>query len=114
MIIAVAIGIFKDAVDKMLDTSCDEEFETKLKDFVIAFSEEVHQQTGVDYIRTRKFGERIYVELEINLDGNLKLNESHEIAEKLHDKIEQEFTDIKHVMIHVNPAGFNYKVQEKL
>ncbi len=114
MIIAVAVGIFKDAVDKMLDTSCDEEFETRLKDFVIAFSEEVHQRTGVDYIRTRKFGERIYVELEINLDGNLKLNESHEIAEKLHDKIEQEFTDIKHVMIHVNPAGFNYKVQEKL
>ena len=31
------------------------------------------------------------------------LNESHEIAENVHDEIEKAFPLIKHIMIHVNP-----------
>ena len=114
MIIIVAVGIFRDGVDKMLDTSCDEGFESQLREYVMKFSEEIGQKTGIDYIRTRKFGERIYVELEINLDGDMRLRDSHAVAEKLHDRIEEDFPDIKHVMIHVNPAGYQYDVQEKL
>ena len=30
------------------------------------------------------------------------------IAEKLHDAIEEEYPDVKHVMIHVNPAGHQH------
>ncbi len=104
LILYVAIGIFKDAVEKMLDTSCDEQFETELKELIIGFSKEEGQDTGIDYLRTRKFGEKIYVELEISLNGDMSLRASHDTAERLHDRIESCFPDIKHVMIHVNPA----------
>ena len=114
MILSVAIGIFRDAVEKMLDTSCDPRFENELKEFVIDFSKNVGREIGVDLLRTRKFGERIYVEMEINLDGNMPLSQAHEIAEKLHEGIEEKFEDVKHVMIHINPAGYHYDVQEKL
>ncbi len=114
MIIVVAAGIFRDAVDKMLDTSCDEQFENDLKELVGRFASEESREIGIDHIRTRKFGERIYVEMEINLDGNMLLQEAHDIAERLHDRIEKDYPDVKHVMIHVNPAGYNYDVPDKL
>ena len=114
MILGVAIGIFRDAIEKMLDTACDEQFVAELQAFVLKFTAQNGAKVGIDLLRTRKFGEKIYVELEINADGNMSLRDAHDIAEKLHDGIEKTYPDIKHVMIHVNPAGYQYKVQEKL
>ena len=37
-------------------------------------------------------------------DGALTLWESHEIAERVHDRIEREFPAVKHIMVHVNPS----------
>ena len=54
-------------------------------------------------LRTRVFGNRIYVDVEISADGEKKLKETHQIAENVHDSIEQNFKDVKHVMVHVNP-----------
>ncbi len=114
MIIGVAVNIFRDAVEKMLDTSCDPAFENQIREFVSEFSKNEGTQIGVDLLRTRKFGEKIYIEMEINADGNLPLSQAHEIAEKLHEGIENRFEDVKHVMIHINPAGYHYDVQDKL
>lgn len=104
MILFVAIGIFKDAIEKMLDTACDESFENELKEYVETFAKKENLEIGIDLLRTRKFGEKIYVELEINADGDLSLREAHGIAERLHDGIEEHWPEVKHVMIHVNPA----------
>lgn len=98
-IFQAAYEIFKDAVDKMVDKSCDEEIEQKLRTLVT-------RQQGVmriDSLHTREFGNKIYVDLEIAADGHLTLNESHEIAEAVHDEIERAFPQVKHIMIHVNP-----------
>ncbi len=109
MILGVAVSIFRDAVEKMLDTSCDEEFEKGLESYVRKFADENGEDTGLDFLRTRKFGEKIYVEMEISLKGDMSLIEAHDIAEKLHDGLEKDFPDIKHVMIHVNPAGHQHR-----
>ncbi len=114
VILFVAIGIFRDAVGKMLDASCDESFENGLKEFVLQKALQNGDEIGMDLLRTRKFGEKIYVEMEISADGNMPLRQSHAIAEKLHDAIEEEYPDIKHVMIHVNPAGYTHQGQDKL
>ena len=108
MILWVAYGIFRDALGKMLDTSCDDVFENGLKDFVIARARQDNHAVGIDLVRTRKFGEKIYVELEINADGDMTLIDAHDIADTLHDAIEEEYPDVKHVMIHMNPAGYEY------
>ena len=112
MIMWVAIEIFRGAVDKMLDTSADREVEIRIKDLVYNFSRDENLGVGVDLLRTRTFGERVYVEMEINADGNLTLQQSHDIAERVHDKIEKEFPEVKHVMIHVNPTGYKHHEEE--
>lgn len=95
-----AYDIFKDAVDKMVDKACDEETENELKNCALA-QEGV---LGVDLLRTRVFGNKIYVDIEIRADGNETLREAHSIAERVHDSIEGEFAKVKHIMVHVNPA----------
>ncbi|MBP5725797.1 MAG: cation-efflux pump, partial [Clostridia bacterium] len=59
---------------------------------------------GVELLRTRMFGNRVYVDLEIAADPNLTLAAAHEIAEDVHDVIEKTFPEVKHIMVHVNPA----------
>ena len=53
---------------------------------------------------TRKFGSRMYVEMEISVDGSMTLTAAHAIAEGVHSEIERQFPRVKHIMIHVNPA----------
>ena len=100
-IIKVAFDILKDAVSKMLDTACSDEYEQKLSDFISS-------QEGVDRIdmlHTRMFGNKIYIDAEIAVDGDKSLTEAHAIAEHVHHQVEKNFDNIKHIMIHVNPMA---------
>ena len=58
---------------------------------------------GIDLLQTRIFGNKIYVDVEIQLDASYTLQRAHNIAEAVHDDIEQNFSKVKHIMIHVNP-----------
>lgn len=99
-IVKAAYDIFKDAIDKMVDKSCDEETERAMREVIL-------KQAGVqrvDMLHTRLFGARIYVDIEISADGEMTLREGHEIAQEVHDRIEEEFPLVKHCMVHVNPV----------
>ena len=99
LILKVAFDISKDAIEKMLDTSCDTVFEQKLRAFITG-------QPGVrniDLLHTRQFGNRVYVDLEIAVQRDISLIDAHQIAEDVHDAVEKEFPNVKHIMIHVNP-----------
>ncbi|MCM1146099.1 MAG: cation diffusion facilitator family transporter [Clostridium sp.] len=98
-IMKAAYDIFKDAVDKMVDKACDDETIYKMRQVI----ESQSGVLGIDVLRTRLFGNKIYVDIEIAADGNRTLNETHAIAECVHHKIEKNFPDVKHCMVHVNP-----------
>ena len=95
-----AFDIFKDAIDKMVDHSCDEETEKRIYDCVMD-NEDV---LGIDLLHTRVFGNKIYVDVEILADESCTLREAHDIAETVHNEIEQNFPKVKHIMVHVNPT----------
>ena len=98
-ILKAAYDIFRDAMGKMVDRAADAETEKSLTDCVLSEKE----VRGIDKLRTREFGSRIYVDLEIRLDGSMTLYDAHAIAERVHDRIEREFPSVKHIMVHVNP-----------
>ena len=99
-ILRVAVRIFRDAIDQMVDHSASEETEAAFR----ATALEQPGVEGVELLRTRMFGNRVYVDLEIAADPDLTLAAAHEIAERVHDAIEQTYPDVKHIMVHVNPA----------
>ena len=99
-IIKAAYSIFNEAIQKMVDHACSEEVQEQIRACILG-------QPGVeqiDYLSTREFGNRIYVDLEIAVDGSITLAEGHAIAEQVHDAVEADFPKIKHIMVHVNPV----------
>lgn len=100
-IIKASYDIFMDAVSKLVDKSCSEEMQQQIIDFCM-------NQTYIDNIgkiQTRMFGNRIYVDIEVLADGSISLYKSHEISVRLHDDIEANFPEIKHIAVFVLPLG---------
>lgn len=100
LIIKASADVFMDAVGRMTDKACGDDFTEQMR-AVILSQEAV---SGIDQIKTRLFGSRIYVDVEILVDGEATLNEAHAVAQRVHDAIEREFPKVKHCMVHVNPA----------
>lgn len=98
-ILKVSIDIFRDAVNKMTDKACDEDTLNAIHRMI----GEVDGVIDIDLLKTRQFGNKIYIDVEISVDGQMRLVEAHEIAENVHDKIENNLKNVKHCMVHVNP-----------
>lgn len=101
MILHAAYEVFKDAMDKMVDRSCDEETTQKIHELI----DKVPGVEHTDSLNTRMFGNRIYVDTEISVKDNLTLLQAHHIAEMVHSAIEANFPLVKHCMVHVNPLS---------
>ncbi|MGI6027310.1 MAG: cation diffusion facilitator family transporter [Candidatus Scatomorpha sp.] len=102
-ILKVAYDISKDALVKMLDTSCGEDYEKALQEYVSGREGVI----SVDMLHSRMFGNKVYIDLEISVDGDRSLQDAHEVAERVHKDVEQQFSDVKHIMIHVNPYPYS-------
>lgn len=98
-IVKAAWDIFMDAVNQLIDKSGSDEECEKIREVALGTSGVV----GVDDLKTRLFGSKMYVDIEIGADGTLPLTEAHAIAQNVHDSIEREFSEVKHCMVHVNP-----------
>ena len=105
-ILKIAVDIFRDAIGKMTDRSCDDATEERMRDVILSHDPVV----GIDVLRTRLFGDRIYVDLEISVDGSVSLDQSHETAQQVHDAIESEFPNVKHCTVHTNPADLKQPI----
>lgn len=101
MVVKVAYDIAKESFNKMVDHSVDQ----KTLDAIWRIAAHHPGVKSVDDLRSRTFGSKFYIDLEIAVDRNLKITEAHAIAESLHDKLESKFPALKHCMIHVNPEG---------
>lgn len=98
-IVKTSVDIFMDAVRKMTDEACDEETVEAIREIIL----EQPGVLGIDSLQTRKFGNKVYVDVEIGADGDITLSDSHDIAQRVHDAIEDGIPDVKHCMVHVNP-----------
>ena len=98
-IVRAAYQFFSGAVNQMVDKAADAETVAKI-DACIREQEGV---VGVYDLKTRVFGNKIHVDVNIEADGKLTLNEGHAIAERVHVAIEENFSEVKHIMVHVDP-----------
>lgn len=102
-ILRVAYTIFRDAIEKMVDKACSDEFVDQIK-ACISESEEV---LSIDRVSTRLFGDRVYVDIEISMDKDLTLYDAHGYGHEIHDRIEEQYPEVKHCMVHINPYPAN-------
>jgi len=102
-IVKAALDIFKDGLDKMVDKSCTAEIESEIKRTALS----VAGVAGINDFKTRMFGSRIYVDIEIAVNGDMKLSDAHDIAQRVHESIEALFPECKHCMVHLDPCEKN-------
>lgn len=98
-IIKAAIEIFIDAINKIVDKSCDEETINKIKKTILSNND----VKNIDNLKTRVSGNKIFVDVEIAVEKGMSLEEAHDIAEDIHNRVETKYKSVKHCMVHVNP-----------
>lgn len=94
-----AFDVFREAIGKMTDKACDDKTDAQIREVILAQKNVL----AVDELKTRIFGDRIYVDVEISVCEKNTLQVAHEIAHTVHDAIEEEFKQVKHCSVHVNP-----------
>lgn len=95
-----AYDIFKDAVDKMVDKACS----PQVCDAVRTTALTSPGVLGVDSVKSRLFGSRVYLDIEIEADGNCPLTEVSCIANHVKNAVETDFPEVKQCAVLVNPA----------
>ena len=98
-ILKAALDIFTGAINKMVDRACEPEITEQIKEIILSNKNIL----SLDLLKTRMFGSKIFVDVEIGLDGEVTLEYAHSVADKIHDEIEEKIPLVKHCMVHVNP-----------
>ena len=103
LIIKSSINIFNEAIRKMVDSSCSEKTEAE----IINCAKSQEGVVKVDKIKTRIFGNKIYVDIIISAAPQITLSESYKISSSVHDAIENTFTNVKHITVQVKPMDID-------
>ncbi|WP_027624071.1 cation diffusion facilitator family transporter [Clostridium lundense] len=98
-IIKVAIDFYIKSVKELVDTSADEEIIDTIKEETL----KVNGVESISDLKTRNFGSKVYVDIEIFVDSKITVEEGHKIATTVHDNIENKIENVKHCMVHVEP-----------
>lgn len=100
LILKVGVEFYLKAVRQLVDEAADEETIDKIKKLTCS----LEGVKGIKTLKTRVFGNKLYVDIDIFVDGSLTVEEGHDIAENVHDIIERDIEEVKHCMVHVEPV----------
>ncbi len=104
-IFITALKIFLESYDVLMDKSIDE----KTKERVYELIRKHKEIKKIVHFNSTPVGYRYQLSFTIYVDGNLSTFESHEIADRLEDEIEENIPEIYLTIIHVNPVEVRKK-----
>ncbi len=107
-IIYNAFHLFLKTSYELIDRVPDED----LYQQVIKAAEKVKGVENPHRIRIRRVAERLMIDIDIEVDGNLTVNESHQIGVKVEEEIKNSIPSVYDIMLHVEPIG-NHEEDEK-
>lgn len=98
-ILRTAYGLARNALDMLLDHELPE----ALRGLVLREIEATPELAGWHDLRTRASGQHLFVQLHVDLDGDMTLTESHRVADDLEKRIARSLGDAE-VIIHQDPT----------
>src|SRR5690606_12015628 len=78
----------------------------ELREQVVAVAESVPGVQRVHHTMTEYVGPRLVVDLHINVAGDMSLNEAHEIADEVINRLE-DLPEIDRAYVHLEPEGYD-------
>ena len=110
LIIKTAWNIAKENIDNIMGKVPSESLINEIKTIA---DNTTHNNTAHD-IKVDYLGAYATVTLHIKLDGDLSLNETHEIAHLVQNNIVNEIPMIKSATVHVCPIGLEYEHSQEI
>lgn len=107
-ILKVAIELTKGSLEELLEKSLPKKTQEKILNIIHSFPEVKSPHN----LRTRHIGSNIAIEFHIRMDGNLSLNEVHEITKRMENALKAEFGPLTHIGIHMEPI--NHENSQKI
>jgi cation diffusion facilitator family transporter len=96
-----AFNIFKPAFSELMD----EAPQRGMVDDIKALAAQVQGVSGVEKCFIRKMGFRYYVDIHIEVPGNITVYEGHDIAHRVRDYIIEQRPTVEDVLTHVEPVN---------
>lgn len=95
----VGYRIVRSSVDILVDTVQMD------RDEICSLVMEVKGVTGCHDIRTRGTRECIFLDLHVEVDRTLSVEDAHDIADRVEERLKKKIPAIKDVVVHIEPAG---------
>ena len=102
-----AFHILKYSLGALMDAELSEEQRKKITEVVL----QQNGVRGVHDMRTRSDSDRIFIELHVEMDGDLTLLESHELSEKIEDAVSAAIPNAD-IVIHQDPTGIKEETRD--
>ena len=100
VVVFTGLNVLRGSSMELMDVMPDQRFLDEIRS--VAFS--VPGILGVEKCLARKSGVQYYVDLHVEVDPNLTVRESHELAGMVRSRLRQELTWVADVLIHVEPS----------
>ena len=93
--------ILRSAVNELLDRALPLEEQREVEQIILGFDPKI---VGIHNLRTRKIGQRRFVDFHFEIRGESNFNRAHKLTEALIQKIQERFPN-SDVTVHYDPEG---------
>jgi cation diffusion facilitator family transporter len=100
IVIATGLRVMYESAMQLMDTMPDERSMSKIREVALS----VKNVAGVEKCFARKTGFKYHVDLHLEVDPEITVRASHEIATRVRDKIRHQLPWVADVLVHVEPA----------
>jgi cation diffusion facilitator family transporter len=99
IVIATASRVMYESAMQLIDTMPDERSMSRIREVALS----VRDVSGVEKCFARKTGFKYHVDLHLEVDPEITVRASHEIASRVRDRIRQQLPWVADVLVHVEP-----------
>ncbi|HVW86947.1 MAG TPA: cation diffusion facilitator family transporter [Bryobacteraceae bacterium] len=99
IVMVTAVRVMHEASLHLMDTMPDDEAMAKIRDAALR----VKDVDGVEKCFARKTGLKYHVDLHLEVDPDITVRASHEIAQRVRERIREEIPWVADVLVHVEP-----------
>jgi cation diffusion facilitator family transporter len=99
IVVATASRVIYESAMHLMDTMPDERSMSRIREVALS----VRDVSGVEKCFARKTGFKYHVDLHLEVDPEITVRASHEIASRVRDRIRQQLPWVADVLVHVEP-----------
>jgi cation diffusion facilitator family transporter len=92
--------LLRSTMGDLMDTAPDREIKKEIERLAATIS----GVAGVEKCFVRKMGYRLYVDMHVEVDPQMTVLHGHAIAHHVKDKVRENFSAVRDVLVHVEPA----------